>query len=125
MIGARICHSVESDSMSEHTFYITTPIYYINDAPHIGHAYTTVAADVLARWRRAHGERVFFLTGTDEHGQKVARAAAERGVDPQTWTDQIVERWKQVWADLDISYDDFIRTTEPRHTVPVQHLAQR
>jgi methionyl-tRNA synthetase len=107
------------------TFYITTPIYYINDEPHIGHAYTTVAADVLARWRRAHGERVFFLTGTDEHGQKVARAAEARGLDPQTWTDQIVERWKATWADLDISYDDFIRTTEQRHVVPVQHLWQK
>ncbi|HKF00089.1 MAG TPA: methionine--tRNA ligase [Actinomycetes bacterium] len=107
------------------TFYITTPIYYVNDVPHIGHAYTTIAADVLARWRRAHGDRVFFLTGTDEHGQKVARAAEENGVDPQTWTDRIVERWKQVWADLDISNDDFIRTTQARHTVPVQHLAQR
>lgn len=107
------------------TFYITTPIYYINDEPHIGHAYTTVAADVLARWRRAHGEQVFFLTGTDEHGQKVARAAEARGLDPQTWTDQIVERWKAAWADLDISYDDFIRTTEERHVVPVQHLWQR
>ncbi len=107
------------------TFYITTPIYYINDEPHIGHAYTTVAADVLARWRRAHGERVFFLTGTDEHGQKVARAAEARGLDPQTWTDQIVERWKAAWADLDVSYDDFIRTTEERHVLPVQHLWQR
>jgi len=107
------------------TFYITTPIYYINDEPHIGHAYTTVAADVLARWRRAHGEQVFFLTGTDEHGQKVARAAEARGLDPQAWTDQIVERWKAAWAELDISYDDFIRTTEERHVVPVQHLWQR
>jgi methionyl-tRNA synthetase len=107
------------------TFYVTTPIYYINDEPHIGHAYTTVAADVLARWRRAHGERVFFLTGTDEHGQKVARAAEARGLDPQAWTDQIVVRWKEAWAALDIAYDDFIRTTEERHVVPVQHLWQR
>ncbi len=109
----------------KNTFYITTPIYYVNDAPHIGHTYTTVAADVLARWRRAHGERVFFLTGTDEHGQKVARAAEAHGLDPQTWTDQIVGRWRQTWAELDISYDDFIRTTEQRHIVPVQHLAQQ
>jgi methionyl-tRNA synthetase len=106
-------------------FYITTPIYYVNDVPHIGHAYTTIAADALARWRRAHGDEVMFLTGTDEHGQKVARSAAEHGVSPQAWTDQIVVRWKQVWDDLDISYDDFIRTTEPRHVVPVQHLVQR
>jgi methionyl-tRNA synthetase len=107
------------------TFYVTTPIYYINDEPHIGHAYTTVAADVLARWHRAHGERVFFLTGTDEHGQKVARAAEARGLDPQAWTDRIVVRWKEAWAALDIAYDDFIRTTEERHVVPVQHLWQR
>ncbi len=107
------------------TTYITTPIYYINDEPHIGHAYTTVAADVLARWRRAHGERVFFLTGTDEHGQKVARAAEARGLEPKAWTDQIVERWKAAWASLEIGYDDFIRTTEKRHEVPVQHLWQR
>jgi methionyl-tRNA synthetase len=110
---------------SSKAYYITTPIYYVNDVPHIGHAYTTIAADALARWRRAHGDEVMFLTGTDEHGQKVARSAEEHGVTPQAWTDQIVERWKQVWADLDISYDDFIRTTEPRHVVPVQHLVQR
>ncbi|MFL6183622.1 MAG: class I tRNA ligase family protein, partial [Actinomycetes bacterium] len=107
------------------TFYLTTPIYYINDLPHIGHAYTTIAADVLARWRRAHGDQVLFLTGTDEHGQKVARAAEANGVDPQAWTDGIVERWKATWAELDIAYDDFIRTTEERHLIAVQHLWQR
>ena len=107
------------------TFYITTPIYYINDLPHIGHAYTTIAADVLARWRRAHGEQVLFLTGTDEHGQKVARAAEAGGLDPQAWTDRIVERWKATWAELDIAYDDFIRTTEERHVGAVQRLWQR
>ncbi len=107
------------------TFYVTTPIYYINDVPHIGHAYTTVAADVLARWRRAHGQKVMFLTGTDEHGQKVARAAEAAGVDPQTWADRTVERWKETWAQLDIAYDDFIRTTEQRHVTAVQHLWDR
>ncbi len=107
------------------TFYLTTPIYYINDVPHIGHAYTTVAADVLARWRRAHGEKVMFLTGTDEHGQKVARAAEAAGTSPQEWADRTVERWKETWAELDISYDQFIRTTEPRHELAVQHLWQR
>ena len=107
------------------TFYVTTPIYYINDVPHIGHAYTTVAADVLARWRRAHGQKVMFLTGTDEHGQKVARAAEAGGLDPQAWTDRIVERWKATWAELDIAYDDFIRTTEERHVGAVQRLWQR
>ena len=107
------------------TFYVTTPIYYINDVPHIGHAYTTVAADVLARWRRAHGQKVMFLTGTDEHGQKVARAAEAAGVDPQRWADRTVERWKETWAQLDIAYDDFIRTTEQRHVTAVQHLWDR
>ncbi len=111
--------------MTKSTFYLTTPIYYINDVPHIGHAYTTVAVDVLARWRRAHGEKVMFLTGTDEHGQKVARAAEAAGLDPRTWADHTVERWKETWAQLDISYDDFIRTTEERHVSAVQHLWQR
>jgi methionyl-tRNA synthetase len=107
------------------TFYITTPIYYANDVPHIGHAYTTVAADVLARWRRLNGDRVFFLTGTDEHGQKVAQAAAERGVPPQQHVDEINPRWHDMIELLDISNDDFIRTTEPRHTARVQEFMQR
>jgi methionyl-tRNA synthetase len=107
------------------TFYITTPIYYVNDVPHIGHAYTTVAADFIARWHRLAGERVHFLTGTDEHGEKVAQAAAARGIEPQAWVDEVVPRWLEVWARLEISYDDFIRTTEPRHMVPVQLLAQQ
>jgi methionyl-tRNA synthetase len=106
------------------TFYITTPIYYVNDVPHLGHAYTTVAADFVARYQRIRGRKVFYLTGTDEHGQKVARAAEERGKDPQSWTDEIVPRWREVWQLLDISHDDFIRTTEERHTGPVQKLAQ-
>jgi methionyl-tRNA synthetase len=107
------------------TFYITTPIYYVNDVPHIGHAYTTVSADFLARYHRLAGERVHFLTGTDEHGEKVAQAAAARGIEPQAWVDEVVPRWKEVWARLEISYDDFIRTTEPRHVGPVQRLAQQ
>ncbi len=105
-------------------YYVTTPIYYVNDVPHIGHAYTTVAADAIARWHRLKGERVFFLTGTDEHGQKVARAAAAHGRDPQSWCDEMVGRWKEVWERLDISYDDFIRTTEERHTRPVQEFVR-
>ncbi len=107
------------------TFYITTPIYYANDVPHIGHAYTTVAADVLARWRRLNGDRVFFLTGTDEHGQKVAQAAADRGVDPQRHVDEINPRWHDMNRLLRISNDDFIRTTDPRHTKRVQEFMQR
>ena len=101
-------------------FYITTPIYYVNDAPHAGHAYCTVNADALARFHRLRGDDTFFLTGTDEHGQKVADAAAANGVDPQEWTDRTSARFREAWTALNINYDDFIRTTEPRHAVAVQ-----
>ncbi|HEX2053131.1 MAG TPA: methionine--tRNA ligase [Actinomycetota bacterium] len=104
---------------------MTTPIYYVNDVPHIGHAYTTVNADFLVRFHRLAGEKVFFLTGTDEHGQKVAQTAEQNGVSPIEWCDQMVPRWKDVWERLEISYDDFIRTTEERHTKPVQELVQQ
>ena len=103
-------------------YYITTPIYYVNDAPHVGHAYATVNADALARWHRLIGDDVFFLTGTDEHGEKVARAAEEHGLGPQEWTDQLAPRFAAAWAELGISNDDFIRTTEPRHTLAVQEF---
>jgi methionyl-tRNA synthetase len=106
-------------------FYVTTPIYYVNDAPHVGHAYTTVNADALARWHRLAGDDVFFLTGTDEHGQKVARAAEEHGVTPKEWTDQLSTRFASAWAELNISNDDFIRTTEPRHHRTVQRFLQQ
>lgn len=103
------------------SFYLTTPIYYVNDAPHIGHAYTTVAGDVLARWHRQRGESVWFLTGTDEHGQKVMRTAEANGVAPQAWADKLVEEaWKPNWRALNIANDDFIRTTEARHMDRVQ-----
>ena len=103
------------------SFYLTTPIYYVNDAPHIGHAYTTVAGDVLTRWHRQRGESVWFLTGTDEHGQKVMRTAEQNGVAPQAWADKLVEdAWKPNWRALNIANDDFIRTTEPRHMDRVQ-----
>lgn len=105
-------------------FYITTPIYYVNDVPHIGHAYTTVAADVAARYHRLKGEDTYFLTGTDEHGGKIADTAAAAGMDPQAWTDQISERFREVWPRLDISNDDFIRTTEARHREPVAAFLQ-
>jgi len=101
-------------------FYITTPIYYANDAPHVGHAYTTVNADALARWHRLIGDETKFLTGTDEHGQKVADAAEKNNQLPQEWTDLQSERYRQAWQGLDIQYDDFIRTTEPRHFESVQ-----
>jgi methionyl-tRNA synthetase len=105
-------------------FYVTTPIYYVNDVPHIGHAYTTVAADVLARFKRLEGYQVFFLTGTDEHGQKVEKAAQERGVDPKTHCDEMVKRFQTLWKKLGISNDDFIRTTEERHKKVVQGILQ-
>ena len=106
-------------------FYITTPIYYVNDVPHVGHAYATVNADALARWHRLLGDEVVFLTGTDEHGVKVAQAAEEHGVDPRTWTDQTSARFLEAWRNLDISNDDFIRTSEPRHHLAVQRFLQK
>ncbi|HEX3982827.1 MAG TPA: methionine--tRNA ligase [Acidisoma sp.] len=96
-------------------FYVTTPIYYVNGAPHIGHAYTSIAADVLARWKRLCGYDVFFLTGTDEHGQKVEKAAQDAGLDPQAFTDRVAEEFKALATALGLSNDDFIRTTEERH----------
>ena len=97
------------------TYYITTPIYYVNDAPHIGHAYTTLACDVLARFKRLDGYRVHFLTGTDEHGQKVEKAAAAAGMDPQAFTDKVSQNFRDLAKAMNISNDDFIRTTEERH----------
>jgi methionyl-tRNA synthetase len=105
-------------------FYVTTPIFYVNDVPHVGHAYTMVIADALARWHRLAGDEVFFLTGTDEHGDKIARAAAANGVDPQVWVDRTAARFVEAWAGLNISNDDFIRTTEPRHHAAVRQFLQ-
>lgn len=107
------------------SFYVTTPIYYANDSPHIGHAYTTVHADVLARWRRLHGDDVLFLTGTDEHGLKIQRAAEERGITPLELTDLTSARYQEIWELLDITNDDFIRTTQARHHAAVQAFLQR
>ena len=106
-------------------FYVTTPIYYVNDAPHIGHAYPTVIADALARWHRLLGDDTYFLTGTDEHGLKVAQSAEEAGLTPLEQADRNSDRFKATWDSLGISYDDFIRTTEPRHHAAVQELLQR
>ena len=111
--------------MALEKFYLTTPIYYVNDVPHIGHAYTTIAADVLARYKRLAGYEVFFLTGTDEHGIKIERSARERGVSPQEWTDTISEHFRHLWARLNISYDDFIRTSQPRHKAVAQAVFQK
>jgi methionyl-tRNA synthetase len=105
-------------------FYVTTPIYYVNDAPHIGHAYTTVTADAVARWHRLLGDDVYFLTGTDEHGLKVQRAAEANGLSPREHADRTSERYREVWKSIDISYDDFIRTTEERHYRSTQKLMQ-
>src|SRR5262245_16674716 len=106
-------------------FYLTTPIYYVNDVPHIGHTYTTVVADVMARFRRMVGQAVHFLTGTDEHGQKIERAAQARGLKPIELADQVVERFLGLWRTLGISNDGFIRTTEDRHRRGVEKLYQK
>ncbi len=106
------------------TFYITTPIYYVNDVPHIGHAYTTIAADVLARCRRLSGDDVFFLTGLDEHGQKVQQAAQKAGIDPQSYCDQLAPKFQSLWKRLNISNNAFIRTSHPRHKEIVQAKLQ-
>ncbi len=106
-------------------FYITTPIYYPSDKLHIGHSYTTVASDALARYHRRRGHQTWFLTGTDEHGQKIERAAAAAGKSPQEFVDEIVGWIKELWSALHISYDDFIRTTEPRHETAVQEIFRR
>ncbi|TDD98868.1 methionine--tRNA ligase [Jiangella asiatica] len=106
-------------------FYVTTPIYYVNDAPHIGHAYTTVATDFIARWHRQRQEDVWFLTGTDEHGEKVLRTAESNGTSPRAWADRLVETaWKPVLRTIDASNDDFIRTTEDRHVERVKEFIQ-
>ncbi|HVE69037.1 MAG TPA: methionine--tRNA ligase [Solirubrobacteraceae bacterium] len=106
-------------------FYVTTPIYYVNAAPHLGHAYTTIAADVLARHMRQRGEDVFFLTGTDEHGEPVAQAAEREGVTPKELADRNAERFQALMPQLDVTNDFFIRTSDPRHVARVQEILQR
>jgi methionyl-tRNA synthetase len=110
--------------MSNKSYYVTTPIYYVNDKPHIGHAYTTILADVLASYHRLLGVPTYFLTGTDEHGQKVQQAADKNGLTPQQQCDQTVVRFQELWKRLEITNDDFIRTTEDRHKVIVQEVLQ-
>ncbi len=107
------------------TFYITTPIYYVNDVPHIGHAYTTIIADAISRYKKLARKKVFFLTGTDEHGQKIEKSAQKKGIKPIELADQVVKRFKILWEELNISYDYFIRTTEKRHEKGVQELFQK
>ncbi len=107
------------------SFYVSTPIYYVNGQPHAGHAYTTVVADVLARYHRLAGYQTFFLTGTDEHGENVAKAAEAAGLEPEAFVDQVSASFRGAWDQLEISYDDFIRTTEPRHQRVVQQVLQK
>ena len=122
--------AARDEGVARHTapmnpFYITTPIYYINAQPHIGHAYTTMVADAIARSRRLLGDDVFFLTGTDEHGQKVERAAQKAGLKTEVFAEQMAASFRQMCGDLNISNDDFIRTTEPRHHRASQELWRR
>lgn len=111
--------------MTTKRFYITTPIYYVNAEPHVGHAYTTIVADVMSRFHRLMGYRTHFLTGTDEHGDKIVQAARAAGMDPKSYADRISGLFRDTWAKLNISNDDFIRTTEPRHVRTVQHILQK
>ncbi len=107
------------------TFYLTTPIYYVNARPHLGHACTTIMADAMCRYRRLAGDRVYFLTGTDEHGERIAQVAAAAGKSPQAYADEIAGAFRETWRRLGITNDDFIRTTEPRHQKVVQEILQR
>jgi len=111
--------------LSKRTFYLTTPIYYVNDIPHIGHSYTTIATDVLARYKRTRGFDVFFLTGTDEHGQKIQKAAQSCNKSPMEFVDTVVNKFKTLWSNLDISQDGFIRTTDERHCYRVKKIFQK
>ena len=104
------------------TYYITTPIYYPSSDLHIGHTYCTVMADAMARFKRLQGYDVRFQTGTDEHGQKIQKKAEANGVTPQAYVDDVVSRILKLWETMEISYDDFVRTTEPRHTKRVQEI---
>src|SRR6185437_11860805 len=109
-------------SEAQKKFYLTTPIYYVNARPHIGHAYTTIAADVIARRHRLLGDDTFFLTGTDEHGQKIERSATAAGIAPQQFADQVSAQFESLWKRMGITNDDYIRTTEERHKKGVQKL---
>ncbi|MBI1725918.1 MAG: class I tRNA ligase family protein, partial [Candidatus Rokubacteria bacterium] len=110
--------------MADGTFYLTTPIYYVNARPHLGHACTTIMADAMCRYRRLAGDRVYLLTGTDEHGDRIAQVAAAAGVTPQAYADEISGAFRETWRQLGITNDDFIRTTEPRHTKIVRQVLQ-
>jgi methionyl-tRNA synthetase len=111
--------------MANRTYYLTTPIYYPNGEPHVGHIYTTLATDTVARYRRLAGDDVYFLTGTDEHGVKMVKTAADQGVEPAALADKNVAVFREVWKELGVTHDDFIRTTEPRHKLAVQEIVRR
>ena len=106
-------------------FYVTTPIYYPNDIPHIGHAYTTLAADVVARWNKLQGKKVFFLTGTDDHGKKIEKSAKEKGKTPKEFIDELIPKFKDAWKKLNIDYDFFIRTSDKAHEEVVKEVLQK
>ena len=111
--------------MPTDAFYVTTPIYYVNAPPHSGHAYSTIVADTVARYHRLAGKRVYFLTGTDEHGDKIAQAAAQANESPQAYADRISAAFRQAWERMGLDFDQFIRTTEARHKRVVQTILQR
>eukprot|EP00798_Chlamydomonas_sp_ICE-L_P023172 gene23172-30383_t len=122
----RVMVAATAESANERQdFTVTTPLYYVNAAPHMGSAYPTIAADTLARYQRLRGKRVRFVTGTDEHGEKIALAAAARGMSPQEHCDDIVTEYKKLWEQLSISYDHFVRTTEPKHAEMVKEVLDR
>ncbi|MGH9561045.1 MAG: class I tRNA ligase family protein, partial [Terracidiphilus sp.] len=114
--------SQQGSQQDKGRYYITTPIYYVNARPHLGHAYSTIVCDAIARRKRAQGIETWFLTGTDEHGQKIERSAQLAGCSPQKFADKIAGEFRGLWDRLGLTYDDFIRTTEPRHTRGVQKL---
>lgn len=121
-LSAAVMSTMAEREAAEPGFYVTTPIYYVNDKPHIGHAYTTVASDAFARFNRLDGKRVRFVTGTDEHGQKVQQSAEKAGVEPQAFTDRVSANFRSLAALLLTTNDDFVRTTEPRHKATVRLL---
>jgi len=106
-------------------FYITTPIYYVNARPHLGHAYTTIVADVACRFRSMYAGKTFFLTGTDEHGDKIIRAAKDENMSPRAYVDKISGLFRALWPELNIAYNQFIRTTDPEHIAVVEQVLQK
>ena len=111
--------------MKKDNIYLTTPIYYINDVPHLGHAYTSIATDVLARYYKEKGKKVYFLTGVDEHGAKIAEAAERAGQNPQHFVDNLNKKFIETWKNLDINYSGYIRTTDPKHEKIVQDFVRK